>query len=295
MRCTKCDYPLWNLSTPRCPECGQPFSLRDFRFEPGSVAFACVHCGRWHEGHGPQYLPSPPGGRCIQCGGVADRHGMRVVLLRGDPATVEAMPVWRVPWEHRAQWGVWRAWWRTCVLSVRKPRELGRRLGTYAPLDAPSFAVFTHLVWLVGAVVLGSAINGAVRLLGGDGVTGIIVNVPCDVIAAVILACVWPLICTAVWGTAAHVVLTAIGSRRERLDSTLACFFYAQGPLALGVVVVVPFAGPVLVVLLYIAVCVIATVMLAQAHRVGVRDAAAAVAAGPVMAGIVVALATVMT
>lgn len=44
MHCNNCNYSLWNLTTPRCPECGRGFDVRDWQFESGSVKFGCPNC-----------------------------------------------------------------------------------------------------------------------------------------------------------------------------------------------------------------------------------------------------------
>lgn len=67
MQCRKCKYPLWNLSVPSCPECGEPFDVQSYWFEPGTVVFKCPLCGHRHPGDGPRGMPFDAG-RCEGCG-----------------------------------------------------------------------------------------------------------------------------------------------------------------------------------------------------------------------------------
>lgn len=67
MKCRKCSYPLWNLTEPRCPECGEPFDVLSCWFDPGTVLFKCPYCDHRHEGRGARGLPFDAG-RCEGCG-----------------------------------------------------------------------------------------------------------------------------------------------------------------------------------------------------------------------------------
>ncbi len=67
MRCRKCNYPLWNLSEPRCPECGERFDILSYWFEPGTVWFKCPYCGHKHTGRDSRGLPFDAG-KCEKCG-----------------------------------------------------------------------------------------------------------------------------------------------------------------------------------------------------------------------------------
>jgi hypothetical protein len=67
MKCRKCDYPLWNLREPRCPECGERFDVLSYWFEPGTVAFKCPYCDHRHIGTDLRGMPFDAG-RCHGCG-----------------------------------------------------------------------------------------------------------------------------------------------------------------------------------------------------------------------------------
>ena len=68
MKCIKCDYSLWNLRQPRCPECSELFDVRDWRFDSKYVAFLCTHC---QQKLGP-YKPGPIDKQCPSCDQLID-------------------------------------------------------------------------------------------------------------------------------------------------------------------------------------------------------------------------------
>jgi Zn ribbon nucleic-acid-binding protein len=80
MKCRKCDYPLWNLTEPRCPECGDRFDVLSYWFEPGSVVFKCPYCGHRHVGRDARGLPFDAG-RCEGC-----RQMLVVEQMPAEPA-----------------------------------------------------------------------------------------------------------------------------------------------------------------------------------------------------------------
>ncbi len=78
MRCTSCDYALWNLKTRRCPECGRAFRPGDYEFVPNSVQFCCPHCNQAYYGTGPKGHLVPEEFDCVRC---SRRIGMDEMAL----------------------------------------------------------------------------------------------------------------------------------------------------------------------------------------------------------------------
>ena len=152
MKCTTCGYILLNLTTPRCPECGTPFDVRDYSFEPGTVAFACPHCGVLHVGHGERYIPATTDqATCDGCGQIMRVGDMRVVPVVDDWDPRYATSVRNVPWENRGSIGCWQAWWRTLRLSLVKPRQLGRQIDAATSLgQGYVFAISCSLLAYIG-------------------------------------------------------------------------------------------------------------------------------------------------
>ncbi len=67
MLCPTCGYTLFNLPEARCPECGSPFDVTKYSFEPGSVQFACPRCGERYDGDGERGLPKESAFDCGEC------------------------------------------------------------------------------------------------------------------------------------------------------------------------------------------------------------------------------------
>ncbi len=278
MHCRTCGYALWNLSEPRCPECGTAFDLREYRFKPGTVAFGCPFCGALHEGAGEAYLPSQTDvATCQGCGQAMQVAQMRVVLLSDDP---EAAAINAVPWQDRRRIGTWRAWWATCRMGMVAPTTLARRIQSDTPwTEAYWFAAITHGVGVLAHAVLGLVIwliILAMMAIGGAnsqnmaiaGWTGafIVLGLMVMTVMAALLA---PLMIAAFSGGAAHLFLRITGPTKAGLNTTLAATLYAQGPMVLQVI---PICGFYLSSFWQIWTLVVAILTLKDAQAVsGVR------------------------
>lgn len=75
VRCPDCQYELWNLSTPVCPECGRGFELGEWEFTASDARFACASCGERLSGTTPRELPWA----CPSCGDTVDASAVMVV------------------------------------------------------------------------------------------------------------------------------------------------------------------------------------------------------------------------
>ena len=84
MKCIKCDYSLWNLRQPRCPECSELFDVRDWRFDSKYVAFLCTHC---QQKLGP-YKPGPIDKQCPSCDQLLDWACVTVEPLIDDVSQI---------------------------------------------------------------------------------------------------------------------------------------------------------------------------------------------------------------
>jgi predicted RNA-binding Zn-ribbon protein involved in translation (DUF1610 family) len=307
MRCIKCDYPLWNLDTPRCPECGAGFTLRHYRFRPYSVLFVCPLCGHEHVGAGPQYLPRLRGDRCKGCGRTIDPFAMRVAAMSGDPGAIDAVYMRPVPWEDRSI-GLWRRWWDTFVMSVRRPRELAELItGVNGAGAALMYAVVAHglafaLAALAGLVVfITDGHLAPARPFDSSLVFAFAIAVTFAVVGSV----TWTMCAIPLWTMIADGLLRLGGCRRGGFDITMAALSYAQGSVVLGGAVLVPLAllygvvaiadpapsamgrliAPVVVnldvALVQTAVIAHAVYLVSRTHRVSRLAAAGAVIAAP--------------
>src|SRR4051812_7864561 len=99
MRCPGCDYPLWNLPTRQCPECGRPFLPSEFDFVANSVRFCCPHCPQEYYGPGPRGPLVPDRFACVRCG---HHIGMdQMTLLPTAGVAEEQTRTDTVPWLER--------------------------------------------------------------------------------------------------------------------------------------------------------------------------------------------------
>ena len=96
MRCKTCDYPLWNLKTRQCPECGAAFKPSDYQFTMFAVKFCCPHCDQAYYGNGPHGYLRPSEFTCIKC---AIFINMDSTVLRPSEGTDESHTR-----GNRAQW-----------------------------------------------------------------------------------------------------------------------------------------------------------------------------------------------
>ncbi|MEX0746255.1 MAG: YIP1 family protein [Phycisphaeraceae bacterium] len=288
MQCRTCGYALWNLSEPRCPECGQGFDLRAYRFRPGTVAFACPSCGALHGGSGEQYLPaSSDEATCRACGELMQVRRMSVVPLTDDATAVEAQAM---PWDDRRHLGLFRAWWRTFVMVLARPGELAQRTRPASGYGSSYvFALFTHLfVAIVHAVTCGGAMllmmvsfTGMSGAGGGTELMFILMMVGFIVIGFLGAAAISPLLATLFIAAPAHMILCLIEPNRQRsFTVTARNVNYALAPMVFGAV---PLLGLYCGWLFYVWTLVASTIMLAAAHRTSGGKAALAVLAVPVL------------
>lgn len=252
MRCRTCDYVLFNLREPVCPECGTAFDIRSYKFRKETVAFACPHCEALHGGEGDRYLPATTdSAQCQACGREMTVAAMRVVpLVPLDQ--VEAILETLVPWEERQRIGRLSAWWKTITMSMFRPGELGRRIdGTTSLRQAYWFAtwvitpgVVVHgvLFAAIFAVIaiglaLGGGGSGSSGAMGGTVLLLMIVGFTLLTAAAVIL--IFPL-GVLFYACLGHLTLRLLGKATQPFRATAATYLYATGP---GWVLVVPICG----------------------------------------------------
>jgi len=126
MRCRTCDYPLWNLKTRACPECGATFSPAQFEFVPGAVKFCCPHCDQPYYGTTETGHLFPSQFACVNCDRPVDMDEM-VLRPEGDLDDVDTRPG-RMPWLERKERGRFAGWIGTVGMSLVRPLALMRGL-----------------------------------------------------------------------------------------------------------------------------------------------------------------------
>ncbi|MFA9479918.1 hypothetical protein ACERK3_16665 [Phycisphaerales bacterium AB-hyl4] len=271
MQCRTCGYALWNLSQPRCPECGDGFDLRSYRYRPGTVAFACPHCQAHHAGQGDQYLPANSDeATCSACGQTMAVTHMSVVPLSDDAWAVEAQAL---PWDNRRRVGFWRAWWRTFVMVLLRPTQLVDRLQPDSSYGVSY--LFAFVCHLLGAVVQTLTCGGLmlipigiITVSGNTGGVEMFMMVGIVVLFGGLLlvsAAITPLLATLLVAGPAHLMLWLIEPKREqRFLVTARLVNYALAPAAL---MAVPIVGFYCGQAVYIWTLVAAIIMLSRAHH----------------------------
>jgi hypothetical protein len=240
MRCRTCNYALWNLNNPQCPECGTEFDLRSYRFTPGTVAFGCPHCGALHGGAGPNYLPAETDtATCQSCSQTMTVTNMAVVPLSDDATAESGMTL---PWEQRSELGLFTAWWKTCILTMTDPAQVGRSLSDSTSFwTAYWFAAMTYLLGgIVNAVVMGTCFGALYLAMSTGGPMGPGAPDPNEMLFNAIVQVVMvpfslliPFFLVGITGGAAHLVLMITGARKSGFQTTAVTMLYGQGPMLL--------------------------------------------------------------
>ncbi|MEE8155695.1 MAG: hypothetical protein V3T53_12145 [Phycisphaerales bacterium] len=236
MHCRTCDYPLWNLTTGTCPECGAVFAPSEFEFVPNSVRFCCPHCQQTYYGTDQKGHLVPQHFDCVTCG--QHVHIDRMVLLPAEGVTEARTKPDANPWLERKERGFFKASFATVGKSLAGQAAMMRGLGDQVrPAEAWRFALLILLLWLgVGVALpffgfaaltsLGSAPRASVAIAAAAGVT-------------LGLAGVW-FVLVVLWGLSTHGLLRVTGGAPHTIGRTFEAILYSSGvtfPMA------VPFFG----------------------------------------------------
>ncbi|MBX3374431.1 MAG: YIP1 family protein [Phycisphaeraceae bacterium] len=272
MLCRTCEYPLWDLPTRVCPECGAPFRPGEFEFERGQVRFCCPHCDQAYYGTGPRGELVPSQFTCVSCNRAIGMDDM--VVRPVDPRRVTGL----APWLRRASLGSWRAWIRTVGLAMVNPGRLMRDV----PLRSDLRQAFGFLALTLAVVVALNALPYVAfgTLVGGAGLSGRSAWAEWARGAAIggaISAGVWLalLLLTGAWALVAHGTLRLTGGAAGGLRRTFQCIAYTGGA---GVVMAVPCIGCQYFWAWWV---VVACIAVALSHPVGGFRATLAVAGPP--------------
>jgi hypothetical protein len=265
MQCQSCGYALWNLYSGKCPECGAAYDVRQYAFEPGTVAFACPLCKHQHPGAGEDYLPTSAAE--MTCAGCGQR--IAVATMTVVPLDVKAM-LRCVPWEEKSRLGFWPAWWRTVVMSVGKPVALADAIRPVPGQDdrAMPFAILTWAVafaaqWLaVAAVLLDSLFYAPDPQFMQTAAGSILIGV-------LFLALITAFVMITLFCAARGADLIANTGRRD-VEATAQCIYYSQGAMIFAAL---PLVGIPLIVVCQIIAIVNCARMLARVHRIGMLRA----------------------
>jgi hypothetical protein len=286
MRCQTCDYPLWNLRSRTCPECGAPFLPSAFDFVPNSVRFCCPDCGQDYYGTSERGHLVPDSFNCVKCGRATRMDEM--VLLPTEGVREEQTRVDVVPWLDRSRVGFLKGWLGTIWMVLFKPGRLAAALPTegglgsaawFALLTSTLFGLLGGTIFFVPLLLSGAGAGGLFAAAGP--LIGFVIGVPITVIT-----------CLAIWSAAAHGLLRITGKTSHGISRTAICFCYAS---AAGFLAAIPCLGIYFVPVTWVWPSIAGAVMLTRAQRVsGVRASFASVTAPLVVSVSVVALFVVM-
>ena len=274
MRCRSCDYELWHCTGRVCPECGDPFSLKDFEFEEDSVLFHCPHCNHGVEGYGTNWWPNLNIEQCEGCGLavgldyyiVRPIGGVNTDLLGG------VLPIC-------TQEGNWFSrYFRTVWLVMTKPSRTMGRVPIHEPLSrAWSFLFATVFLTCVASVVPGFSLF-ALPLIGSNAIGGLyFAEMLLLVVIQVILFFIGTFIFVLMWGFTTHAILLMSGGCSFSLNRTMQAILYSGGA---SIANIVPCVGGIAGTIWWI---VSAINMIARGQRVSGKQATLAVLGAPVL------------
>lgn len=278
MNCKSCDYPLWNLSSRTCPECGAPFKPSDFEFALNAVRFCCPHCAQEYYGTGARGHLVPSYFACVSCGKAVDMD--ECVLLPTAGVREELTRADENPWLARARLGRARAWFMSIGRAMTQPGRLidvtpansgwgfGFALVTNLIFNLVGWAGFIIFVVVISAVAAGGGRGGMRPLLGvgggiGAGAISVVLFLGLGVIA---------------WIGVTHWLLRITGGSAHPISRTAQAICYSSGANVLSAV---PCLSMYIWPLALIWWAVSATIMVARGQKVSGGRAAFAVLAPP--------------
>jgi hypothetical protein len=243
MNCKTCDYPLWNLPTHLCPECGTAFAASEYEFRPNSVRFCCPHCDQQYFGNTYNGHLNPVEFDCVTCG--AHVHMDAMIVRPRDDQPMSATTTIGVPWEKPGHRSWFKAWMITIGWSMGAPGKLMQRLPVETSLQrAWWFAVLNSVTSNLLGITLPLLAFGLIIAMSGGGGGGPALMgffIPAGVMLMGSVLSVFIMI--PLWAAAAHVMLKITGGCAFGYRHTLHALLYSSGPTILQSV---PCIGPYL-------------------------------------------------
>lgn len=267
MNCTRCEYPLWNLRTRVCPECGEPFAPSSFRFAQNSVRFCCPGCGQAYYGTDEQGHLVPRTFACVSCRRRVDMDEM--VLLPTEGVEERLTRPDMNPWlEERGS--ILLRWLRCGARGAAAPVWLMRATPVSSGSErAWGFVLLTHL--LIG-LVLCAPVCVLSLAGGGSGMAAFFLG-------PTLIAIVATLVGLGLWIASAHALLRIGGGATQGgMGRTAHALCYTCLPNA---ALLVPCLGVYMGWIGTLWWMISAAVALTAAQRVSATRAAIAVGALP--------------
>ncbi|MBN1511685.1 MAG: YIP1 family protein [Phycisphaerae bacterium] len=237
MYCAHCNYLLFNLTHPTCPECGSAFKVTDYAFEPGTVAFACPACRAVLPASGPMGLLRNRDITCPACHATCPADEVMVQPRVDGAAGVleDRTGTARTPFESL------RDWWDVCSKSMTAPDQLLLHRVHNPTGHALAFAMVTvFLAALISGAILGAITLGwTLETQSGVHVASMLLSVPFLLIGIALAAGILVTLGVMCMTASAHVVLVVTASKHRSFRYTFRTACYACGPLiAAGIPVI---------------------------------------------------------
>jgi hypothetical protein len=296
MRCRECDYPLWNLKTRQCPECGSQFAPDQFDFRPNSVRFCCPHCEQAYYGTDVRGHLEPSAFACVTCGRSLTMNDMVLLPAEGLEETHTQVAVNR--WLERHRTGRFKAWCSGIGQSLISPGQLMK--GT--PVESSMKQAWWFLTVTIAAVMVVSFIPALCFVVGLPYLMSASGSVPAGGpgpgmmagmmggMTVVMFVIVVPatLLYVLVWGLATHGILRVGGRGHETIRRTFQALCYSSG---VYVTSVIPCLGSYVAPVWWV---VSAVLMVRTGHKVSGARATFSVVTFPVVV-VVLAVAAYVT
>ena len=238
MKCSACQYPLWDLKPGACPECGEHFDPTEHRFKVGAVRFCCPHCDQAYFGDADDGHLNPRSFDCVGCGRAIEESDC-IVRPREDGSYEDQTAPCLSPW-HDAERSAWKRFWGTVWLSMIRPGELGRGLPSDAKLGGALlfFLLVNTLAMVLGIGPFVLVIALLPLITGNPG--GFPAGTGMMVLGTAVAWLPGMLLFFFIYGGIIHLVLKISGSTSGGLGRTLVSVGFGSGP---NVVSGIPFVG----------------------------------------------------
>jgi hypothetical protein len=237
MRCKSCDYPLWNLATRNCPECGATCLPIDYEFVINSIRFCCPHCSQAYYGTGPRGHLLPIDFDCVKCSHHIHMNEMILLPTEGvrEDQTRGIVVPWLQPWPPGILGGI-KTWWRTFSLSLSQPGNFGAAVPASSPLFTSLWFGFItilvlHSISTIPIGILQLVFSGMGGPFGTPGILEVLM-----VIFPVIITIIGGLLA----GCLAHAGMKLTGGTDYPLSRTLQAVLYATPA---GLLFIIPCLG----------------------------------------------------
>jgi hypothetical protein len=223
MRCKTCDYPLWQLTSRQCPECGSPFRPSDFEFTLNSVRFCCPHCEQAYYGTGAKGHLEPRMFACVGCAKTIDMDDMMLQPTEG--VREEQTRVTVVPWVERRERGWFTSFFVTMGMAIGNPKRTIEAVPEGSPASRAFWYMAIHValqIVLSGMpFVVGIFFIGAFVMRGGGAPFGFIAAFAgCAVLAPLMIV---------VGALVSHGVLRLTGQTAAGFGRTMHAICYSAG------------------------------------------------------------------